>query len=226
MVAAVVGVAIMVAAFTVARRPPTIEDRLPMASEGTPSAAAAAASGAPAESAGSVAASGVAPASSVPAEVEVVVHVVGAVARPGVVRLPAAARAVDAVEAAGGLLPSADPTRVNLAAVLVDGQRVAVPATGEELPPEPVGAPPPPIAGGASLTGPAGAVASIVDLNSATAEQLDTLPGIGPSTAAAIVDHRESNGPFASVDALIDVRGIGEAKLEGLRDLVTVSGGS
>ena len=74
---------------------------------------------------------------------------------------------------------------------------------------------------GAAPGGPAG----LVDLNTATAEQLDTLPGVGPATAAAIIDHRESSGPFDSVDDLLDVRGIGEAKLEALRDLVSVGSG-
>jgi competence protein ComEA len=148
---------------------------------------------------------------------EVVVHVVGAVAAPGVQRLPVGARVVDAVEAAGGASPDADLGRINLAAVLVDGQQVYVLRPGEI-------APPPPAGGGGPIAGSAGSaeVAGLVDINSASAAELEELPGVGPVTAEAIVSHREQNGPFASVDDLIDVRGIGEAKLEQLRDLATV----
>jgi competence protein ComEA len=145
------------------------------------------------------------------AEGEVVVDVAGAVLTPGVHHLEAGARVVDAVDAAGGLAPDADAARVNLAALLVDGQQVYVARVGEV----------PPVAahsGGASATGPA----PPVDLNTASASELEELPGIGPTTAEAIVDHRERNGPFSSVDDLLDVRGIGDAKLEQLRDRVTV----
>lgn len=138
----------------------------------------------------------------------VVVHVAGAVARPGVQQLPASARVVDAVDAAGGLTPEADPGRVNLAAELVDGSQIYVPALGEE---------PPAVAGADTGSG-----GGPVDVNVADGATLETLPGIGPSTAAAIIDHRERNGPFTSVDGLLEVRGIGEAKLADLRDLVRV----
>jgi competence protein ComEA len=150
---------------------------------------------------------------------EVVVHVAGAVVSPGVRRLPPGSRVTDALDAAGGALPGADLPRINLAAPLVDGQQVYVPKPGEELP----------VAAGAGLpagVGAAGTGGSVpgapVDLNTANAEQLDTLPGVGPATAAAIIAHREQHGPFTSVDQLLDVRGIGEAKLEQLRDLVSV----
>jgi competence protein ComEA len=137
----------------------------------------------------------------------VVVHVAGAVLAPGVHRLPPGARVVDAVEASGGLAPDADAGAVNLAAVLVDGSQVYVPRVGEV---------PPPVA---ASTGD-GAGGGPIDINTADAALLETLPGIGPATAAAIIDHRERHGPFPSVDALLDVRGIGEAKLAALRDLV------
>jgi competence protein ComEA len=152
---------------------------------------------------------------------QVVVHVAGAVTAPGVVRLSSGSRVVDAVTAAGGLRQDADPDRVNLAATLVDGQRVVVPVVGQPLPAEVVPSPAP--SSGGAAPGVASST-SPVDLNTATAEQLDALPGVGPSTAAAILEHRESSGPFASVDELLDVRGIGEAKLEALRDLVSVGG--
>ena len=154
-----------------------------------------------------------------------VVHVAGQVAAPGVYRLAGGARVVDAVEIAGGLLPEADVDVINLAAPLADGQRIYVPRVGQ--------APPAVVTGGggaatgaatAGGSGAAGAapVAGPVAVNSATAEQLDTLPGIGPATAAAIIAYRDQHGPFTSVEQLGEVRGIGPAKLDALRDLVTV----
>lgn len=140
----------------------------------------------------------------------VVVHVAGAVVAPGVHHLPPGSRVVDAVDASGGLAPDADAGAINLAAAVVDGSQVYVPRVGEVPPPAPTGP-----ASGDAAAGP-------VDLNTADAAMLETLPGIGPATAAAIVDHRERHGAFTSVDGLLDVRGIGEAKLAALRDLVRV----
>ncbi len=139
----------------------------------------------------------------------VVVHVAGAVQAPGVHRLPAGSRVIDAVEASGGLAPDADPAAVNLAAIVVDGAQIYVPRVGEDVP-----------AVAASDTG--SDTAGPVDLNTAPASLLESLPGVGPATAAAIIDHRERHGPFQRVDDLLDVRGIGEAKLAALRDLVRV----
>jgi competence protein ComEA len=155
------------------------------------------------------------PASTVASEAEVlVVHVAGAVVVPGIHELPAGSRVVDAIEAAGGLAPDADGARLNLAAPVADGQRVYIPAVGE--------AAPPPVVGGADPSGPSGAATGPVDLNQADEAALDALPGVGPATAAAIIQHRQEIGRFTSVDQLLDVRGIGEAKLEQLRPLVTV----
>jgi competence protein ComEA len=144
--------------------------------------------------------------------VHVVVHVAGAVAEPGVYELPSGARVHNAIEAAGGQLPRADSAALNLAALLVDGERIYVPRRGESVP----------IATNSAGSGSVGAPSGPVDVNHATVEELDELPGIGPTTAAAIVDHREQNGPFATVDDLEAVRGIGPAKLDAIRDLVTV----
>jgi competence protein ComEA len=142
----------------------------------------------------------------------IVVYVAGEVVVPGIYTLASTARVNDAVQAAGGLRATADLGLVNLAAILHDGQRVYVPAVGELVPPLIEVAPP---ADGTSPTEP-------VNINLATAEQLDVLPGVGPATAAAIVAHRQQHGPFQSVDQLGDVRGIGPAKLDALRGLVTV----
>ncbi len=147
-----------------------------------------------------------------------VVDVVGAVQRPGIVHVRAGARVADVIDAAGGAAPNADLVRLNLAAPVADGARIAVPTIGAPVPavdPSAVtGGPSPSPAVGGESTGP-------VNINTATADQLDTLPGIGPATAAAIVRDRETNGPFKSVDDLARVRGIGPAKLAQLHDLVT-----
>jgi competence protein ComEA len=135
------------------------------------------------------------------------VHVVGAVRRPGLFRLGDGARVADAVARAGGPTRRADLSAVNLAAPLVDGQQVLVPRRGP---------------GGASAAAAVGTVPGAkVSLASATVEQLDELPGIGPVTAEKIVDWRTTHGPFRSVDDLDDVPGIGPARIEQLRDLVT-----
>ncbi len=135
-----------------------------------------------------------------------IVHVVGAVRRAGLFRLPDGARVADAIARAGGATRRADLAAVNLAAPLVDGQQIVVPKRG---PPGSTGA----VARPGSETK--------VSLASATLEQLDALPGIGPVTAQKIVDWRTAHGPFRSVEALDDVPGIGPAKVEQLRDLVT-----
>jgi competence protein ComEA len=149
----------------------------------------------------------------------IVVHAAGAVRQPGVYLLPAGARVADLLDRAGGPTAETDLDRVNLAAPLADGQRLYVPRRGEQAPAV-VG--PDGGAGGGGEGGAGSLPAGPVDINTATAEQLDTLPGIGPATAAAIVEHRERTGPFASVDALLDVRGIGPAKLDAIRALVSV----
>lgn len=146
-----------------------------------------------------------------------VVHVAGAVERPGVHLLPVGSRVNDAIAAAGGPRPEADLDRLNLAAPVADGAQVFVAALGDAGGGAGTGMGAPPDAGGARGASPAN---SPVSLSTADAAALDALPGVGPSTAAAIIAHREANGPFSSVDELLEVRGIGSAKLEGLRDLV------
>jgi competence protein ComEA len=136
-----------------------------------------------------------------------VVHVAGAVRRPGVYRVRAGSRVADAVELAGGARPRADLTRVNLAQELEDGRQVIVPLRPA------AGAPA--AAGSAVPTGP-------INLNTATLEQLDTLQGIGPATAQAILTYREQHGGFSSVEELDQVPGIGEVTMATLREGVTV----
>jgi competence protein ComEA len=149
---------------------------------------------------------------------EVVVHVSGAVARPGLVTLRAGARVGDAIEAAGGPTDGADPSRLNLARLLEDGEHVHLPREGEQLPPGWGGS------GGHDGGEPsAGGGDGRVDLNRASAAELETLPGIGPAKAAAIIDHREQHGPFRVPGDLREVPGIGERTFQRLAELVTVS---
>lgn len=136
----------------------------------------------------------------------VIVHVSGAVRTPGLAHLVDGDRVADAVAAAGGPLPGADLSAVNLARPVVDGEQVHVPVVGEQ--------PASGSAGGAVLGD------GRVDVNRATAAELETLPGVGPVLAQRIVAHREEHGPFASPDDLRDVSGIGERTLETLADLV------
>ena len=149
------------------------------------------------------------------APARIAVHVVGAVQQPGVYHFNAGARGDDALRAAGGPSGDADLRRVNLAATLFDGQQFVIPRKGEQL------ATTVPPSGGGFDSG-ASNTPLLVDLNRATVAELDQLPGVGPSTARAIVDHRTRNGPFASVDDLLAVRGIGPAKLAELKPFVRV----
>ena len=152
-------------------------------------------------------ASAAAPATSRGAEV--VVHVAGAVISPGVYRLSDGARTIDAIAAAGGGRGDADLARVNLAARLSDGLRVYVPSVGETATP---------VVGGSSDPAEQGPI----NLNSASVDQLDGLPGIGPATAAAIIAYRRDHGPFGSIEQLLEVHGIGPSKLEQIRPMVVV----
>ncbi|HEX2047115.1 MAG TPA: helix-hairpin-helix domain-containing protein [Acidimicrobiales bacterium] len=149
--------------------------------------------------------------------VTVTVHVAGQVANPGVYAVPAGGRVADAVVAAGGPSVEADVEQLNLAARVSDGERVYVPRKGE-APPVVAAASAPTTAAGGKGAGPG----TPVDLNTATAEQLEALPGVGPATSRAILAYRASHGRFRSVTELLEVPGIGPAKLETLRPLVRV----
>ncbi|MCY3662596.1 MAG: ComEA family DNA-binding protein [bacterium] len=156
------------------------------------------------------------------AAAELVVHAAGAVRRPGVYRMPAEARVVDLLEVAGGPGSGADLSGINLAASLSDGVRVYFPRSGEDPPAELaiVEAPPGQLGTGSAD---AGVSPVLVDLNEAGAAELESLPGIGPVTAAAIISHRQREGPFRSVESLQGVVGIGPVKLSRIEDLVTVT---
>lgn len=172
-----------------------------------------------------------------PANQQVVAHVTGEVANPSVVTLPGGSRVSDAVEAAGGLTGNADAEAVNLARLVADGEQIRIPAVGEapagqapggqQPDPAPDGRSPGGQGPGASTapappdSGPGAVPGGKIDLNTADSATLETLPGVGPVTAQAIITHRDQT-PFTSVEDLLLVKGIGPKTFESLKDLVTV----
>lgn len=205
-----VGVAVVALVVVVSLRgsPPPVEVGLPRA--GPPGPSGSSSSGSSSSPAGPEAAQG-----SEGPDSKAFVHAAGAVVRPGVYPVPNGARVTDVVDAAGGPAADADLQQLNLAAKVADGERVYVPRRGE-IPPTPVGP-------GTGDSGTGGSMPSgPVNLNTATPDQLEDLPGVGPATAQAILDYRKEHGRFTNVDELIDVRGIGEAKLAALRPKVRV----
>ena len=145
------------------------------------------------------------------------VHVAGAVVRPGVYELDESSRVEDAVNAAGGFVIEADKNALNLAAHLEDGERLDIPFVAGFIPEEAEGfvviteGTPSPLAG-----------EELVDINTASLQELDNLPGIGPTIAQRIIDYRTSNGPFATIDDIVNVPGIGSATFAEIQDLITV----
>ncbi|MGN6034848.1 helix-hairpin-helix domain-containing protein [Brevibacterium casei] len=232
---AVATIAVLVLAYWVLR---------PADTEQAPSAPAPAAKDAPAPGAGDAAPGGQGAAGETggaspgadPAA-EVVVHVTGEVENPSVVTLAGGSRVRDAVDAAGGLTADADAEAVNLARIVTDGEQIRIPAVGEDPPasaptaPAPSGADgsgsgadssgsgSPGSGGGADASG--SGTGAKIDLNTADSTTLQTLPGVGPVTAEAIIAHREAT-PFTSVEDLLLVKGIGPKTFESLKDLVTV----
>jgi competence protein ComEA len=152
---------------------------------------------------------------------ELVVHVVGQVAKPGLVRLRVGARVADAIEAAGGATGRADLAALNLARALVDGEQVLVPKPGEQLPAS-AGPSSPGGEGTGGAVGAAGSATGLVNLNTADVTVLESLPGVGPVLAQRIVDWRTEHGRFTSVEELGEVSGIGDKMLSQLRSKVTV----
>jgi len=141
----------------------------------------------------------------------ILVHVLGQVVSPGLYELHQGDRVVDALAAAGGFTETADREQQNLARLVSDGEQLRVPAIGE-LPPAGL-----PVSGGTGLSS-----AGLVNINTADAAALETLPRVGPATAQKILDYRDANGPFTQIDDLMGVTGIGEATFAGLEDQVTV----
>jgi len=156
-----------------------------------------------------------------PTPAPISVHVAGAVARPGVYELPVDSRVQDAVEAAGGLSPDADPQAVNLAAILLDGDRGLMPSkTADQTVSR--GQPTSPVI---SRSNPAPSILELdplININTASQVELETLPGIGPKTAQKIIAYREANGPFESIEDIQDVSGIGPKTFEDIEELITV----
>ncbi len=146
----------------------------------------------------------------------IVVYVTGAVQRPGVYVLPRGSRLVNAVEVAGGFLEGADLNQVNLAESVKDGQQVVIPGLSTMPTPELT------IGGSGLLVTPTPFAGEKININTASVELLDTLPGIGQTVAAKIVEYREQNGPFTRVEDLLKIPGIGPSTLEGIRGLITV----
>ena len=164
--------------------------------------------------------------STISSSANITVYVSGEVVKPGVYVLLATARVIDALQAAGGATNQADLVVVNLAAPLVDAAQVYFPRIGSTpratLPRPHAGINLPAAGTSGGVSGGATSAAGIVDINSATLSDLDALPGVGPSTAQAIIDYRTANGPYASVDDLLNVRGIGPSKLAAMRARVRV----
>lgn len=149
---------------------------------------------------------------------EVYVDVDGAVVSPGVYRLKDGARVSQAIDAAGGLTTEADVTGLNRASKVTDGQKIYVPTVGEQQAAAAVDG----AESGAATTSGAGSSSGLVNINTASAAELQTLSGIGPSMAQSIIDERTQNGAFASVDDLMRVSGIGEKKLAKIKDCICV----
>ncbi|HJP65444.1 MAG TPA: ComEA family DNA-binding protein [Actinomycetota bacterium] len=149
-----------------------------------------------------------------PSAAVLLVHVAGWVRNPGVYELHQGDRVIDALEAAGGAKPGADLTTINLAALLTDAEQVVVAKEG-------AGGPGPP-ASGTSAGGSAGGPGDLVNINTATLDQLETLPGIGEVLAQRIIDYREEHGPYGSVEDLLNVSGIGDKTLADLEPHITV----
>lgn len=148
----------------------------------------------------------------VPTDKPIIVYITGAVPRPGVYALPQGARVQDVISASGGFLAEAEKSQINLAALLEDGQKLDIPY----------------IEGGSPILATPGATVAaatteLININTASVADLDSLPGIGPTTAQKIVTYREQNGPFVNTEDIINVSGIGPGTYERIKDLITVA---
>ena len=159
----------------------------------------------------------------------IMVDVSGGVATPGLYALPGASRLQQAIDRAGGLSPNADVTSINLASRLGDGERVVIPVregqlAADTVAPRSTDSITRPDGGGTPVPGVSAARGSPINLNTASAAELDTLPGIGPVIAGRILEYRQANGPFATIEELADVQGISLTMVEEFRPLVTLGG--
>ena len=158
-----------------------------------------------------------------PTQAPIVIQIIGEVVKPGVYKLPDGSRVQDAVDAAGGLLAEADSNSVNLAARLEDGQQISIPSQNASM-----SVPSAPLATSApftiisTLTPTAVSSASLININTATLQQLDTLPSIGPVTAQSIVTYRQQHGPFQHIEDIMNVPGIGPVTFDKIQRLITV----
>ncbi|NWF65228.1 MAG: ComEA family DNA-binding protein [Chloroflexi bacterium] len=155
-----------------------------------------------------------------PTKEPIAVHVIGAVPRPGLYEFAEGARIQDAIDAAGGLLAGADAESINLAALLEDGQQLNIPFKAGQAPQttenqEPLRLP------GATETPQTASETELININTASPEELDTLPGIGPTIAQRIVDYRTENGPFQTIEDIMNVSGIGPSTFDQIKNLIT-----
>ncbi|UDY24809.1 helix-hairpin-helix domain-containing protein [Nocardioides sp. Kera G14] len=209
-VAGVLLIALAVTCWWMLHRTPTVATSTSSTAPALASASPLVAGGVSAAGSAGSAGASTQPAGGASAATSVTVDVAGKVRKPGVRTLPAGSRVIDALQAAGGVRQGVDLTGLNQARVLVDGEQILVDEKATVVPPAGSGADNGAAAGG------------LVNLNTATAEQLDTLPGVGPVTAQSILDYRTQHGGFGSVQELLDVDGIGEATLAKLEPHVTV----
>jgi competence protein ComEA len=151
-----------------------------------------------------------------PTETPVIVYITGAVPRPGIYALPEGSRVQDGIAAAGGFLAEAERTDINLAAFLIDGEELDIPFVegGSPVLPTPVENNP--------VLPDSGSSSELIDINTASSAELETLPGIGPTTAQKIIEYRQTNGAFVSIEDIINVSGIGPGLYERIKDLITV----
>ena len=156
-----------------------------------------------------------------PTQAPIAVHIIGAVPRPGLYQFIEGARVQDAIDAAGGLLASADVASINLAALLEDGQQLNIPYKAGEEPAESFSTQDELVLPTEESTSEVENT-ELININTATLEELDSLPGIGPSIAQRIIDYRDENGPFNTIEDIQNVSGIGPATFDDIKDLITV----
>ena len=158
-----------------------------------------------------------------PTKSPIAVHVIGAVPRPGLYEFVEGVRVQDAIDAAGGLLASANVDSINLAALLEDGQQLNIPyKSGEEPTPGSISEDPLELPNDEEPVSTEAPDVELININTASLEELDSLPGIGPTIAQRIIDYRDENGPFNTIEDIQNVSGIGPSTFDEIKDLITV----